>query len=64
MSAASVARALVCQMRVVAMSLSVDSCLLVHVGVLTLHGKHFSPMQEDRCTNYQNVTQPIKKGRL
>ena len=61
-SAASVERALVWQMPVVVMSLNVDSCLLVHVGVLILHWKHFSLMPEDRCTKYQNATKPIKKG--
>lgn len=34
MFVANVAKALVCQMRVVAMSLNVDSCLLVLVDVL------------------------------
>ena len=61
-SAASVERALVWQMPVIAMSLNVDSCLLVHVGVLILHWKHFSPMPEDRFTKCQNATKPIKKG--
>lgn len=61
-SAANVERALVCPMPAVAMSSSVDSCLLAHVGVLTLQWKHFSRTQDDRCTKCLTATKPRKKG--
>lgn len=63
MFAANVAKALVCQMHAAAMSLNVDSCLLVLVGVLIPQWKHSLLMHGDKCTNCQNVMQQRKKGK-
>ena len=63
MFAANVAKALVCQMHAAAMSLNVDSCLLVLVGVLIPQWKHSLLTHGDKCTNCQNVMKQRKKGK-